>query len=177
MDPARHITSMMTSVKRQESEKARRERFESQLSDIPRDDATVIQWKTQIANKLRVPPNWVTFPFLTQLAHEMRALRVDCYQLRRDPRRLWFYAHQVWKNLDILEQYASVFRRKLGMSENDDGQLLSEALEPYVEDNEISEPAAGTQSNPEESSDSEEILRDDMWFEIHDDSLPEFFAN
>ena len=135
-----------------ETEKSRRERFERQLYGIPKDKATVLQRKTEIASKLHTTPDQVTFTFLAKLIRYIRELRVDCYQLSRDPRTLWYYVHQVWKNLEILEQHASVLMKKLELPGIDD-LPLSESLETDNQDNKTPEctPAVEPQSNSVDS--------------------------
>ena len=77
------------------------------LKDIPNDKNTLLQRKQDIASALGggVSIKNMDMSFLSKLIHEIRELRTtSAYQMRRDPRVMCYYVHQVYRNCPVISK-------------------------------------------------------------------------
>ena len=139
------------------------------------DKAIILQRKEDIAAWLGggLQAKDIDMGFLGRLIHHLRSLRsCSCYQMRRDPRVLWFYVHQVHKNGHVIRENAAWLRSKLGLGDepadqdNNDGNLSAPQLES----------SGGQVATKEESSESRTVEFGDLFDENpekqHDDADP-----
>ena len=116
------------------------------LKDIPNDKNTLLQRKQDIASALGggVSIKNMDMSFLSKLIHEIRELRTtSAYQMRRDPRVMCYYVHQVYRNCRVVRENAATLRKRLGLP----------PVEPAATQDENREEHPGSMFPPEDFAD------------------------